>query len=812
MTKNSFILAGSFMLAISLLAAACNPGRLLSFGPTPTPTLSPTLTLTPVPPTPTPTQTPPPTPTPVPAARVLNGDRAMFYGDWEQARLEYQTALSGSTDLEVRSAAGIGLGRLDYIAGDYRSALANFRAVIEEYPTSPHLPAAHFYLGQTYDTLDRYSEAAEEYHAYVKLKPGLLDAFMLERSGDAYSALRDHALAQEDYQASLASARTGEAISLQMKVARTYALLGDHTTALVMYQDIYKRATADTTKAQLALLIGQTYTTLGQMEDAYLAYLEAVENYPTAYSSYLALVELVNAGYPVSELDRGLVDYFARQYNVALAAFDRYLSANPEDPATALYYKGLTLSAMGDHNGAIEQWDAVIDNYPFSGRWADAWEQKGYTLWARLNDYPGGYGTFAAFVEAAPSSSRAAEFLFNAGRVAERAGELEQASVYWGRIAGEYPTADNAYRGLLLSGLCYYRLENYDSALSVFQRLLGISLSSSERSAAYFWIGKTLQKLDDPAGARYNWSQAAVVDPTGYYSERGRDMLLNRGPFTPPRLFDLGLDPRAEKAEAEAWMRTVFGIAQGIDLSTPGPLLEDGRLQRGTELWRLGLYNEARSEFENLRTSVEEDPANSYRLATYFADLGLYRSSILAARRVLTLAGMDDANTMQAPKYFNRLRFGTYFSELVLPQAEAYDLHPFLMFSVIRQESFFEGFAVSGAGARGLMQFMPATGQERASRLGWPANYTDSDLYRPIVSIRFGADYLNFTRSYLDDDLHGALAAYNAGPGNAREWKNLAGDDPDLFYEIIRFEETRTYVRSIYEVFSIYRRLYDRSP
>jgi soluble lytic murein transglycosylase len=812
MKRKAYTLPGLITLTIVFLLAACNPGGFLSFGPTPTPTLSPTPTFTPVPPTPTPTATPPPTPTPVPAARVLSGDQAMFYGDWDRASIEYQTALSGSTDAEVRSSAMIGLGRLDYITGDYRSALANFRAVIDEYPDSPHIPAAHFYLGETYDTLDRYSEAAEEYHAYVGLRAGLLDAFMLERSGDAYFAMRDYQGALEDYQASLASSRTGEAISLQMKVAQTYVLLGDHATALVMYQDIYKRATADITKAQLALLIGQTYTTLGQMEEAYLAYLEAVENYPLAYSSYLALVELVNAGYPVSELDRGLVDYFARQYNVALAAFDRYLAANPGDPATAHYYKGLTLSAMGDHNGAIEQWDAIIDNYPLSGQWSNAWEQKGYTLWARLNDYVGGYSTFASFVDAAPSNARAAEFLFNAGRVAERAGELEQAANYWGRIAGEYPTAENAHRGLLLSGLCYYRLEQYDNALSVFQRLLGISLSSSERSAAYFWIGKALQKLDDPAGARYNWSQAAVVDPTGYYSERGRDMLLNRAPFTPPRMFDLGFDPQAEKAEAVVWMRTVFGIPDGTDLSSPGPLLEDERLQRGTELWRLGLYNEARAEFENLRTSVEEDPANTFRLAGYFADLGLYRSSILAARRVLTLAGMDDANTMQAPRYFNRLRFGTYFSELVLPQAEAYDLHPFLMFSVIRQESFFEGFAVSGAGARGLMQFMPATAQERANRIGWPPNYTDSDLYRPIVSVRFGADYLDFTREYLDGDLHGALAAYNAGPGNAREWKNLAGDDPDLFYEIIRFEETRTYVRSIYEVFCIYRRLYDRSP
>ncbi|HSG45581.1 MAG TPA: hypothetical protein VLA72_20740, partial [Anaerolineales bacterium] len=55
---------------------------------------------------------------------------------------------------------------------------------------------------------------------------------------------------------------------------------------------------------------------------------------------------------------------------------------------------------------------------------------------------------------------------------------------------------------------------------------------------------------------------------------------------------------------------------------------------------------------------------------------------------------------------------------------------------------------------------------------------------------------------------YGSLAAYNAGPGNALVWKELAGDDPDLFLEIVRFQETRNYIRFIYEIFDTYRKLY----
>ena len=110
------------------------------------------------------------------------------------------------------------------------------------------------------------------------------------------------------------------------------------------------------------------------------------------------------------------------------------------------------------------------------------------------------------------------------------------------------------------------------------------------------------------------------------------------------------------------------------------------------------------------------------------------------------------------------------------------------------------------------MQIIPSTGASIAAQAGWPENYTADELYRPKVSITFGADYLSDQRDYFDGDLYVALAAYNGGPGNAAIWKELAGDDPDIFLEVIRFDETRRYIRGVYELFSIYRSLYDRTP
>jgi soluble lytic murein transglycosylase len=234
---------------------------------------------------------------------------------------------------------------------------------------------------------------------------------------------------------------------------------------------------------------------------------------------------------------------------------------------------------------------------------------------------------------------------------------------------------------------------------------------------------------------------------------------------------------------------------------------------RGTELWRLGLFDEARLEFEDLRQAISQDPADTYRLANYMLDLGLYRSAIVAARQVLTLAGMDtNAKAITAPAYFNHVRYGVYYQDLILPAAQQNGLDPLFLFAVIRQESAFEGFVRSDAGARGLMQIMPDTGLSIVDNYGWPPDYTSDDLYRPVVSVQLGSHLLMTNRKYFNGDLYNALASYNAGIGSAIIWNELASGNPDLYAEIVRFEQTRSYIRGIYENFAIYRSLYGTIP
>ncbi len=785
----------------------CTPSAQTLMTPTPGPgTPSVTPATTPAPPTAT------PTPTPTPQGRVLSGDQALFYGDFAAARDEYRLALAASSDAEVQAAALWGLGRVEYEDGNPAASLEILRQLTVVYPGSVHAAYAHFLMGEIYSELGRFSEAAESYAAYLALRPGLIDTYAQERRGDALASAGDYPGAIAAYQAALNASHL-ENLALETKLAQAYAAAGDTNTAIAMYDNIASRSTNDYLKAQMDFLIGQIYLQRGQNDLAYERFRHAVDNYPRAYDSYSALVALVNAGVPVDQFNRGLVNYFAGQYGFALIAFDNYLAAVPQHDGTVHYYRALTLERLARYTEAVDELTYFIQNYSSNPYWPTAWEEKAYLQWAYLGQYPQAAQTMLDYASAAPGSPAAPQAMLSAGRILERDNRLAEAAAVWERIGDAYASAPEAAQGLFWAGIARYRLGDYNAALLAFHRSLQVALTPEDQARAYFWIGKSQQILGDSTAAQAAYQQAAAVDPLGYYGLRSRDMLLGERPFQAPPAYDLTVDWAAERREADAWLRITFGLPPETDLSGPGALLQDPRLMRGAELWRLGLYDEARLEFEDLRAAVAQNPADCYRLMNYLLDLGMYRTAIFLARQILTLAGMEtQASTLAAPRYLQHIRYGAYYRELVVPAAERYGFHPLFLYAVIRQESLFEGYVRSSAGARGLMQIIPSTGAAVASNLGWPPDYTDDDLYRPQVSITLGAHYLASNRDYFGGDLYVALAAYNSGPGNAAIWADLAGNDPDLFVEVVRYQETRLYIRSIYELFGMYRSLYGTIP
>ncbi len=806
MLRNRF-LAG--LLALTLAACSLSPAVPAL---TPTPAISPTL-----PPgvTATPTSLPADTPTPTPTAevRLEVGDHEFFNGDYVRAQVEYQQALTNATDPATRAAALWGLGRVEYAGGNYGKALEDLWNLANSFPNSENAIQAYFLMGRIYMTLERYTEAAQAFTVYLALRPQVLDAFAQELRADAYAASGNHPEAIAAYEVALNAPHIGDNTDIQVKIARAYANMGDTTTALSKYDALFEATSDDYLRAQLDLLRGQIYLNKGQSDLAYPFFLHAVENYPLSFDSYSALVTLVNAGVPVSDLDRGLVDYYASQYGYALDAFKRYMTAGLDEDGTALYYHALTLLKLGSYQEGVDELTLFISDFPTNTNWHSAWGEKADNQWFELDQYDEAAQTLLDYAAASPDIMFAPQALVTAGRIYERSGRLADAAAIWERIADDFPGSELVPQALFQAGIAHVRAGNGNGALLAFQRGLIFSQTIEEQARAQFWIGKVQNSLGDTSAAQAAWQQAAALDATDYYSLRAQDMLHNKPPFDPSSIINLNVDFAVERAEAESWMRVTFNLPAGTDLSAPGELLQDGRLIRGTELWSMGFMDEARLEFEDLRFAVENDPAQCYRLANYLLDLGLYRPAIFATRQVLSLAGQNtQSQTLAAPRYFNHIRYGLYYQDIIEPAAKQNNFDVLFLYAIVRQESLFEGFVRSSAGARGLMQIVPSTGEEIAKNLGWPVNFTPDHLYRPLVSVTLGANYLKLNRNRLEGDLYATLASYNAGVSSANAWLALSGSDQDLFLEVIRFPETSNYIRSIYENYSMYRLLYGLVP
>ncbi len=744
-----------FILIAGTLSACAAPTISVSLDKI-TPTLSSTIQSDGSLDQPTATSTPTPLPTPTQSEFVSEGEYALFAGDYETALTIFQTSLRTTTDTLIRAQSQFGLGKYFFIQENYGAARDQFEeaALVEDNELSAR---AHYMLGQTYTNLERYDEALSAYAEYLERRPGLLDSHIHELRGDLLAEKGDYGQTITAYEDAIQADPDDSDETLAVKIALSYQNIGDVETALSKYSEILTSTTNDYTKAEMDLRIGRIYLERDEPEQAYIYLQDAVNTAPFTYDAYTALVILVDAGMPVNEYQRGLINYNVGNYALAIQAFDRYLATGPEvNGDAALYYKALATRALGYESDAslyevaISLWEQLILDYPVSDYYVDAWEDIEYTLWAYMDEPQRAAETALKYVAQRPESASAPNFLFLAGRSYERAGLLLEAAQTWERIANEYPQSAETFRAIYFAGIAHVRLLDWAGAKALFDRALVLSTEPAQEAAAYLWIGKCQEALGDISTALDTLKLAQLADPFGHYSIRAEDLLIGRGVLSDPDSFALEQDLTPYRMEAEDWLRTTFNLPPDTNLESPGLLANDPRYQRGLEFWALGNYEAGKAELESLRMALADDPAQTFRLIPALVEIGLYRSALVASTELLKSAGKSAAAALEAPEFFSRIRFGAYYLDWLIPAAEAEGLSTLLMLSVMRQESTYEGFISSSAGAQGLMQILPSTGAQLAKTIGWPEDFSTEDLNRPYVSLVLGASYLRQQRQFFD--------------------------------------------------------------
>jgi soluble lytic murein transglycosylase len=758
---------------------------------------------------PTDTPLPPPTATPVPIEVVHEGERSLRNGDWDSAATAFQAVLAdpgASADERIR--AQIGLAHSSLKQGDFGSAQAALDSFLAEQPNHAESPRVFFLRGEAKAGLGDWQGAIDDYVAYLSLRPGLIDSIVYERIGDGYLALGSVDEAISAYEQAIAAETNVNAnLALRDKAAAIYRSLGNPGAAVTHYEAIVEQATSDTRRATAAYSIAQTWFESGEYDKAYEQLEQVFMTYPQQYEALTALRELIDAGYEVDQYQRGLVNYNQGQYEIAIAAFLNYISALSGNPPPDVHLLiGRAYRYQGNFDSALSTLEGLIARYnPDTGSaWGDAWLEIG-SIYGALGDAESAFETYDTFIEDHGNLPQAADALFDAGQLAQSIGDSGRAIGYYQRLGADYPNDERSAVGLHSLGMTLYRNGDFVTAVTVFTNASQYASNPNPANSLY-WLGRSYQQTNQPNEAATAFSNAQLIEPFTYYGLRAQDQLAGSTPFGAPAAINIPANPDEGRQEAEEWIVQQFGLGDSLPLAEGlrDDIASDQRFIRAQELWNLGLVAEAKRDYELVRKDYWDDPLASYQLAIYFREIGLYRSSILAIKQIHELAGIDP---LDGPVFLARLRYPTYFSDLVLAYSEQYELDPLYVFALIEQESLFEGFATSTAAAQGLMQIWPPTGEDIAARIGWP-DYRASDLQRPYVNVAFGTWLLDDEFARFDGDPFAVLAAYNAGSGNALTWKAEAPDDPDLYVESITMAEPEAYIKGIYAHYEVYRALY----
>lgn len=201
------------------------------------------------------------------------------------------------------------------------------------------------------------------------------------------------------------------------------------------------------------------------------------------------------------------------------------------------------------------------------------------------------------------------------------------------------------------------------------------------------------------------------------------------------------------------------------------------------------------------------EPGLAYTGSLLLQRAGRVRESILLAdafARPVTRRVPEPALPREVRTLLHPLAWG----DRIHAEARRFGTDPYLLAAVVREESRFDADALSSASARGLTQFVWLTARRLAAAVGLGA-IEPYHLYEPRVAITLGAAYLAELQSELGGSLPHAVAAYNAGPAQARLWQAYCyGQELPEYYTKIAFAQTRAYVRKVLASRAVYEELY----
>jgi soluble lytic murein transglycosylase len=488
----------------------------------------------------------------------------------------------------------------------------------------------------------------------------------------------------------------------------------------------------------------------------------------------------------------------------AAAALDAIAERRGADPRTGreLRRRGDTLYVRRHNEAALAAYDEALASPGISAIEARRARQKRAQTLFRLRRYPEAVEAFGKVAATPDNRIERARAIARAGEVERGARDLEAI----GRSVRGRPAA----RALYLAGLLWegegeeargralfkevvraggktsyanaslwrfawadFRAGRYKAAIANFKKLLANDRDGIPALRTRYWLARAYER----SGAHAAPAFAAIARefPFSYYGWRAglRAGAGNAAVRARP------IDPGA----------AVFGPA---DISRPQILLE------------AGLAAEARRELDRLYPRAE-GLGDLLALSSLYADSGDFHSS----QRVIVRAYNESLARGPVPAQLDLWWHAwpaPFAAGMRRATADGALIEPGLVYALMREESGYRPEVVSVAGARGLLQIMPETG-ERLARDVALGDFDAGDLFDPDVNLRLGSHYLRSLLDRFGGRTSAAVASYNAGPAAVSGWLDPAIED-DEWVESIPYEQTRSYVKRVLRSLYAYRVLY----
>ena len=552
-------------------------------------------------------------------------------------------------------------------------------------------------------------------------------------------------------------------------------------------------------RSDIELEIGRAYEAAGENQKAASAFRNLYFNFPNSFEAEIAGTELHKLGISGSAAERRTrAELLLKAKHYSEAAHD-YRELLNEELVTSADRPALELALAGALEKSGSSQDARKILTTMGAQTGDAEAERLYLLseTARsTSDEEAVQRTLNELRQFGPASPWLEQALLSAGNMYLLKRDYDRAIDYFRELQQRFPNGTHAsYAHWKASWLALRQGRTAEARLG-FENQIALYPDSGEIPAALYWRARLAEEEGNPAMARAFYQKLSDRFRNYYYAELGRQRLQAL-----PRAGDVA----PEDAPHYALLDHVAPLSTAGKITASDPPDDNLRVARARLLSNGGLADMAVRELQAAASQVDGAWAPP-EMARVYQDIGRYDRGIEIMKHTTPNYFAVDLPDLPRP-YWEALFPKAYWPDL-RKYSELNGLDPYLVASLIRQESEFNAGAISHANAVGLMQLLPKTGKTVAKQVKLKG-YSAPQLYTPAVNLELGTRYFKEMVDKYNGQFEYALAAYNAGTDRVGDWLGQGHyRDAQEFVESIPFTETREYVQAILRNANVYRQLY----